>query len=633
MILLWSGYTLPCLAQTDNPFYKPDSTIEERTKGLQLRMDTPVQAATDSTHRMYRRLKARMHKHKVTRAIFDFLFRDPYNRSVSRTTESPEDPNCALEGRYIGNIDIRRFDPFGPRVTDTLRQPVNWFEKAGNALHLRTRDHVIRKSLMFDRGHPFVASVISDNERLLRLTPNLLDARIYPVLRPGSADTIDLVVVTQDVWSLNVSGGAAIEGVFDVNATDFNFLGLGHEKGLGVSYSRLPNPGTGQARGWGIQGLYRVPYIGKTFVTGSLQYIYQWNQQRYALVAQRNFLTPEMKYAGGLELSYNQLYVETNPLEPNSALFSVAYNYADVWLGRAFRTPWTDERSRIVVAARATNTHYHNRPEVRPDTNLLYQHRWLNLLSIGFSNRNYLRDVLIYGFGRTEDVPYGSMLSFTSGIERTEFGLRNYIGVKTSHGQYYRGFGYLMLGFDAGSYRRQGQWEQGVWRGEINYFSRLLNFGSSQVRQFITIRYTRGFRRFSGEFIDINSANGIRGITNIALRGEQSLVVNAETVVFTPLNIMGFQVAVFAYADLGWVGTNDRVVLRVPFYQGYGLGLRIRNENLAFNTFQIRLGFYSGFPELGNPLRTEFSDIPRSRFSDFDVTAPEVIPFGNIGIR
>ncbi len=632
MVIGCVAWISPCLAQQQESFEQTDS-IRRQMVVQELRLDTPVVEKPDNSYRFYRKLTTKMHKHKVTRAIFDFLFRDPYLRSSSRTLESPVDPNCAIEGRFIGDIRIRRFDPFGPRVTDTLRQPANWFEKAGNTLHKVTQERIIRKSLLFERGHPFVAATISDNERILRLTPNLLDARMYALPRKNQPDTVDIVVVTQDVWSISGNVGTDFNQVVDISGTDLNFLGLGHEESLGISYSQAIHPYTKAPRGWGVRSLYRVPYMGKTFVTGSLQYVNQWNQQRYAVVAQRNFLTPYMKYAGGLEISRNKTYVETNPLEPDSNVFPVSYDYADVWLGRAFRTSWTGDRTRMILAARVIGNRYRDRPEVRSDTNQLYQHRLLSLYSIGFSTRNYLRDVLIYGFGRTEDVPYGSMISFTGGMEQREFGARNYVGMKTAHGQYYRRFGYLLLGLSAGSYLREGQWEQGAWQAEANYFSRLITLGSSQLRQFVNVRYTRGFGRFNGEFIDINNANGIRGITNIALRGEQSLVVNMETVVFTPLNILGFQVALFGYADLGWIGITNSGILKVPLYQGYGVGLRVRNENLTFNTFQFRLGFYSGFPGLTNPLRTEFSEISRSRLADFDINAPNVIPFGSIGIR
>jgi len=42
---------------------------------------------------------------------------------------------------------------------------------------------------------------------------------------------------------------------------------------------------------------------------------------------------------------------------------------------------------------------------------------------------------------------------------------------------------------------------------------------------------------------------------------------------------------------------NNTFVMNNPLQTGFGFGMRIRNENLVFKTFQIRLGFY---PSLNN---------------------------------
>jgi hypothetical protein len=63
-------------------------------------------------------------------------------------------------------------------------------------------------------------------------------------------------------------------------------------------------------------------------------------------------------------------------------------------------------------------------------------------------------------------------------------------------------------------------------------------------------------------------------------------------------------------------------------FQGYGLGFRLRNENLTFNTFQFRLGYYPNIPNNSAIFRTQFSGIPALRLSDFDIRAPEIVNFG-----
>ena len=104
-------------------------------------------------------------------------------------------------------------------------------------------------------------------------------------------------------------------------------------------------------------------------------------------------------------------------------------------------------------------------------------------------------------------------------------------------------------------------------------------------------------------------------------------MINTETVLFTPLNIIGFQLALAVFADLGWINPNDVAPFSGGFYQGYGVGFRFRNDNLAFNTFQIRIGFYPGEPIDADGFAVDFGSIPRLNLNDFDVRSPSILEF------
>ncbi|CAA9227691.1 MAG: hypothetical protein AVDCRST_MAG56-763 [uncultured Cytophagales bacterium] len=631
--LCWLGAISGAFAQTkDTSSNNLDTLSKQIVERDEKRLDQIGEDREDSTAIFYQKLKKRLYKHKLTKRLYDALFREPYRKPVTRTLERPADPYQRYNGRFIGDIRYTRLDPFGPRVNDTLRPPANWVERTANSLHATTKKYVIRKGLLFKKGDRLSSLEISDNERILRETPNLLDARIYVLPRPGDRDTVDILVVTQDV--LSVSGGASgntRSATVDLNES--NFFGLGHEVRTRTTYRSQTNPFTESPVGWGFRGLYRVPYIGNTFITGQLDFIHEWNHQREGLLLRREFLSPDIKYAGGLEVSRNRQLMQTYPLEPDSGNVLYRYNYklVDAWLGRAFRlnvgSERFRERARLVTALRASSYDFFDRPLVTADTNQILEDREQNFFSIGISNRNYLRDVQVFGFGRTEDIPYGSLFSITGGVDRGEFKRGYYLGSKLSRGRYYKGFGYLLATVEAGSFVRAGDWEQGVVRVELNYFSRLLTFQTTHIRQFLDLRFVHGIGRFDREFIDISGRNGIRGIGSAALRGSKGLVLNLETVVFTPITILGFQLATFAYADLGIITPSDVKILDGTLYQGYGIGLRVRNENLAFNTFQFRLGIYPNIPGNSRVLRTDFSGFPRTRLPDFGISAPDVVPF------
>lgn len=633
LFLVWLSAIPGAFAQqVDSVFLKPDTLSKKLMEKDEKRLEQINQDRTDSSVVFYQKLKKKFYKHRLTRQLYDAFFREPYRKPATRTAERPNDPYRRYDGRYIGNIRFTRLDPFGPRVNDTLRKPSNWVERSANSLHATTKKYVIRKSLLFRKGDVLNSAQISDNERILRQTPNLLDARIYVLPRQNDADTVDILVVTQDV--LSTSGGASGDlrsGAVDLNEN--NFFGLGHELQTRTTYRSQLNPYTESPIGWGFRGMYRVPYIANTFITGQVDFIREWDFQREGVLLRREFISPQIRYAGGLEVSRNRRLMQTYPLIPDSSSVLYPYNFRliDAWLGRAFRlnvgSDRFRERTRLVTAIRSSRYDFFDRPVVRADTNQILEDRTQNFFSIGISTRNYLRDVQVFGFGRTEDIPYGSLFSITGGMDQGEFKYRYYLGAKASHGRYYNRFGYLLATFEAGSFVRTGHWEQGVLRAEVNYFSRLFSLKTTQIRQFVDLRFTKGIGRFDREFIDISGRNGIRGIGSAALRGSKGLVLNLETVFFTPITILGFQLAGFLYADFGYITPTDVNVFKGELFQGYGIGLRVRNENLAFNTFQFRIGLYPNIPNNNQAFRTDFSGIPRTRLPDFIFSAPEVVPF------
>ena len=101
----------------------------------------------------------------------------------------------------------------------------------------------------------------------------------------------------------------------------------------------------------------------------------------------------------------------------------------------------------------------------------MYQDSRTTLFSAGFSRRKYTRDVLIYGFGRTEDVPIGESVAVIAGFDNAELGHRLYLGTNFSQGRYVRHVGYVYGLVSLGGYIRNRRTEQGVFSFESNYFS------------------------------------------------------------------------------------------------------------------------------------------------------------------
>jgi hypothetical protein len=587
-----------------------------------------VSYAKDSMR--YTNLKLRMSKTKFSRAAYRLLFRDVYNQGkVTEVKEIETNPFTPFEGMVIRKIIIRQLNILGQSVYDTTRTGNQLERFLSKNLHTNTRQGIIRKSfLLFSEGDDIRAQVLKDTERLLRSNKLITDARILVVPRKDVTWMADVIVLIQDAWSLNFSGGFSSFNKFNVGLNNINTRGTTHSQLTAIRWNK-----NDEYQPFQFRTIYTVPYIGKTFITGQANLIFERDRKEQSIRFFRSFLTNETKYAGALEAGHTRLRQFKRRLDSTEELipaFSTEYNYYDAWIGRSFKFPFRDsflsKNARLVTAVRHNKYDFSDRPEVRADTNKIYWNRSATMISIGYSNRNYKRDVLIYGFGRTEDVPVGSLFSLTLGQENTEFGGRGYAGVQYATGKYVsHNLGYLYTLLNFGTYLKNAKAQQGVASGQLNYISNLIPFRYSFFRQFVTLRYTQGINRDPLDYLNISRDQGIRGINNDQLIGTKKATFGTETVFFSDKSILGFRVAYFVFADLGVVnGTNK--LRKSPLYQGYGLGIRLRNENLTFNTLQLHLSYYRNIPDLSNPLRFGANGNVPLRLRDFDISAPAIVP-------
>ena len=580
----------------------------------------------------YTNLKVRMSKTKFSKAVYRLLFRDVYNQGkVTEVKAIETNPFTPYEGMVIRNIVIRQLNMLGESVYDTTRKGKRLERFFSENLHTNTRESVIRKSfLLFSEGDDIRAQVLKDNERLLRSNRLITDARIIVVPREDVTWMADVIVLIQDAWSLNFSGGFSSFNKFNVGLNNINTRGTTHSQ---LTAIRWDAKDTLDSK-FQFRTIYTVPYIGKTFITGQARLIRERDIKEHSIRFFRPFLTNETKYAGSADAGYfKQRQFKRNILDAEELIptFETSYYYYDMWLGRAFKFPFKNtilsENSRLVTAIRYNNYNYQRRPEVSADSNKIYWDKSAVLLSLGYSNRNYKRDVLIYGFGRTEDVPVGNLFALTIGKENTEFGQRGYAGLQYATGKYLpHNLGYMYLLLNGGSYYQAGSAQQGVVSGQINYISNLIPFRYSFFRQFVTIKYAQGIDRDPLDYLNISREQGIRGIYSDQLIGTKKLTLGTETVFFSDKSLLGFRIAYFMFADLGLVNGLGKL-RKSPLYQGYGLGLRLRNENLTFNTFQIHIGYYPNIPGNSSLFRYGAAGNVPLRLRDFDISAPSIVPF------
>jgi len=105
-------------------------------------------------------------------------------------------PVTGCSGQVISDIVVITQPPF----TDRLPRDLEWVRRTVRALHVNTRDDVVRRFLLLKVGEPCNQIKRAESERILRAQPYLVDARIraYDDEQGG----VRLEVETRDDFSL-----------------------------------------------------------------------------------------------------------------------------------------------------------------------------------------------------------------------------------------------------------------------------------------------------------------------------------------------------------------------------------------------------------------------------------------------
>jgi hypothetical protein len=560
-------------------------------------------------------LKSRASKKLITKKLYEFVIIPHEPNSVKEITGSSESSFIGHSGLKIRKIEIRRLNVFGSNISTPDFSNPNKTEKLLNKTHLNTNENIIRKNLLFHEGDTISPLNLSDNERLLRELPYIDDARILVV--PVSDAEADIIVVTKDIYSL---GAKVSFGNFDkgsVSLFEKNIFGMGHEFGIEIPYdSKFTD-----SPGFGVN--YKINNISKTFVNLASYYRNGLGEKTYGFDLSRKLISTSTKYAGNI--SIREMFT-SDDLDSLPLPAPVKYNLQDYWLLRSFLLD-AKTAMRLILGARYTNNNVFSRPFILPDSYHHLQQFKMLLGSVSFSVQKFYKASLVYGYGRTEDIPYGVLCNITLGKEINEFKKRYYMATSVSLGGSLKNLGYFYTSAGFGTYINEGQTVQGILSLRTNFISNLGFLGRSRIRNFLHVDYTRGFDRYTDEFLNYNRENGFSGFRNDSTGNSQRLSVSFESVLFSPINFYGFRFALFGFADAGFLFGTNEFVGNGDILTAIGLGLRIRNDNLVFNTFQIRVGFFPNLPEYSRINSLIISGQQLLKPYNFEPGQPTVIPF------
>jgi len=132
----------------------------------------------------------------------------------------------APENKKIGSIHVFTVDPFDEKES---------FLSFLNYVHWTTKDHVVIREILLAPGDSFDADLLGESERLLRNAALRSLVVVLPVQKEDSPekDTVDLLIVTRDIWSLRVN--TLFEAVGD--NLDYLYLNLAENNLLGLNKS------------------------------------------------------------------------------------------------------------------------------------------------------------------------------------------------------------------------------------------------------------------------------------------------------------------------------------------------------------------------------------------------------------
>ena len=108
--------------------------------------------------------------------------------------------------------------------------------------------------------------------------------------------------------------------------------------------------------------------------------------------------------------------------------------------------------------------------------------------------------------------------------------------------------------------------------------------------------------------------------------GHQRLSFHAELITYSDLYLYNFRFLFFGFGDLGLIGPSDESIFNQQAYTGIGIGLRVRNENLVFKTFQIKFAYYPTITDI-NQFNYLISGENYEKHINLDATSPKIIDY------
>ena len=528
---------------------------------------------------------------------------------VDETVLKLENPFLKYRGKIIRSITTIRLG-FEYNFEDTGIVKNNFATAAGKSLHKNTTDAVIRNNLFFKEGDRLFPLLLADNERYLRELTYIRDARIQVEYSKGSRDSVDVVVITKDVFSI---GGKLLISSKDRGRGEIreeNLLGSGSQLLFSGYHENRRSPQTG------VGGEFTRRNIAGSFI----DWVSGYQDYKYAFTSGRNqetviytrfekpLVTPYIPSTGAIEWSYQR----TRNVYDSDSLYHSDYRYAsyniDGWFGYSLdskKALYSNREIRIhrFVAIRGFMQHFLTVP-LKNKSAIDYRFADYTgaLASLNVFRQTFYKTNFIYGFGRNEDVPEGFNMALSGGYVNNQSVKRPYAGIDFSIAHFTQKAFYSNYTLRVGGYFFRRRFEDVDLLFSVDHFSRLKKMSKSWYhRLFIATSITAQANPVLNVPLFLTSDYGLPYFNNGTISADLRATVKGETVFYNTTRVLGFRFAPFAFADMSLVKPTKLALNKSDFYSALGGGIRTRNENLVYGTIELR-AYY--FPRLSGDMKS-----------------------------
>lgn len=485
----------------------------------------------------------------------------------------------------IGKIDIvanEIFQEDGPGV-------LAWAYRLGNRLHIRTREDVIRRELLFETGDPFDLEAIQQTERNLRALDFLRDASIET--RETVDGEVDIRVITHDAWSLLPQiriAKTANRTMWTLGVAEKNLLGWGKW----VDVARRSGLDRDEATFF-----YFDPRLAGSRTRALVSYSEQSDGRSAQLILARPFFALSTEWAFGLTLdAFDQL----------DPLYEDGERVADL---RHVR-----RHARIEVArALARKGPYATRLHLaygRQQDEVVGDLRDFGILQMGVSavEHHFVEMTHVNRFETTDDFNLGFEVAAFLGLSTPELGgEEGTVWLFSLHGQ--RGFQVSEEHFFIGSAtwdgrHRRGSLEAGLATARLDYLNkqapRWVLLGTAELQY--------GHRLDPETQLRLGAESGLRGYPVRQFVGDRSFRLSVEQRFFFADDVAQLvSFAMAAFFDTGFAWPEGQKIALSDLRSDVGVSLLLGRSRLAARTAGIRIDLAYALDSIAGASRWQVS--------------------------